>query len=288
MRAQLLNGKSIAKSIQHSLKEEISYLVNQYQIRPKLASIQIGNNEIINSYAEAQKDLTSYLGIDFQLHCIKKEVNQRKVIDLINDLNDDKTITAIILLLPLPEGFKQKEVISSIAPSKDAEGIHPVNLGKLFYKKEDNLSDLIVPCTVEAVMQLLDYTKVQLKGKEVIIVSHSEIIGKPLSILLLNRLATVTVCHIKTKDLKKHIQEAEIVISATGKANLIKGEWIKDKAIVIDIGTSKVGSKIVGDVEFEKAKDYASFITPVPGGVGPLTVSMLMRNIVKLYKLQRR
>ncbi|HDM37981.1 MAG TPA: bifunctional 5,10-methylenetetrahydrofolate dehydrogenase/5,10-methenyltetrahydrofolate cyclohydrolase, partial [Candidatus Omnitrophica bacterium] len=239
-------------------------------------------------YAEAQKDLTSYLGIDFQLHCIKKEVNQRKVIDLINDLNDDKAITAIILLLPLPEGFKQKEIISSIAPSKDAEGVHPVNLGKLFYKKEDNLSDLIVPCTVEAVMQLLDYTKVQLKGKEVIIISHSEIIGKPLSILLLNRLATVTVCHIKTKDLKKHIQDAEIVISATGKANLIKGEWIKDKAIVIDIGTSKVGSKIVGDVEFEKAKDYASFITPVPGGVGPLTVSMLMRNIVKLYKLQRR
>ena len=118
MRAQLLNGKSIAKSIQHSLKEEISYLVNQYQIRPKLASIQLGSNEVINSYTEAQKDLASYLGIDFQLHCIKEEVNQRKVIDLINDLNDDKTVTAIILLLPLPEGFKQKEVSHQLPPVK--------------------------------------------------------------------------------------------------------------------------------------------------------------------------
>jgi methylenetetrahydrofolate dehydrogenase (NADP+)/methenyltetrahydrofolate cyclohydrolase len=185
----------------------------------------------------------------------------------------------------LPGQIDYKKISQFILPEKDVEGMHPANIGKIVFGKAN-----ILPCTPAAVMELLKEAGVDLYGKEVVIVGHSEIVGKPLALLLLEKFATVTVCHIGTSKagkLEEHIMKAEVLIVAVGKAGLIKGEWIKEGAIVIDVGINRVGDKIVGDVEFETAEKRASYITPVPGGVGPLTVTMLMRNVVEAAKLQQ-
>ena len=186
--------------------------------------------------------------------------------------------------MPLPPQIDYKKISQFIVPEKDVEGMHPVNIGKIIFAKAK-----ILPCTAAAVMELLKETGVDLYGREVVVVGHSEIVGKPLALLLLDRFATVTVCHIgtsKAQKLEEHVRKAEVLIVAVGKAGLIKGDWIKEGAIVIDVGINRVGDKIVGDVEFETAEKKASYITPVPGGVGPLTVTMLMRNLVEATKLQ--
>jgi methylenetetrahydrofolate dehydrogenase (NADP+)/methenyltetrahydrofolate cyclohydrolase len=187
--------------------------------------------------------------------------------------------------MPLPRHIDYKTVLLHICPSKDVEGMHPENLGKIILDKAR-----VLPCTAAAVMELLSTTGVNLYGKEVVVVGHSEIVGKPLSLLLLNKFATTTVCHIATSDagkLVEHVNSAEILIVAVGRANLIRGEWIKEGAIVIDVGINRVDDKIVGDVEFATAFDRAAQITPVPGGVGPLTTTILMRNLIEATKLQK-
>ena len=212
--------------------------------------------------------------------------NDYIVIDKINPGYDwvfeDDSVTAIILQLPVPKDIDAKKLVDLISPSKDAEGMTPENLGRIL------LGDYkIAPCTAMAVMELLESTKVNLYGKEVVIVGHSEIVGKPLSLMLLNKFATTTVCHIATGErgvLSEHVKRAEILIVAVGKAQIIKGDWIKDGAIVIDVGINRIGDKILGDVEFETALKRASYITPVPGGVGPLTTMILMKNTVELFK----
>ena len=225
------------------------------------------------------------------------------LIEKIKELNNRDEITAIILQQPLTEkimraeekgGGAKRAFEQFINPKKDAEGIHLKNLGSLFYgsKLETASFDKLAPCTAMAVMELLDSLnkdprEEDLRGKEVVIVGHSKIIGKPLSLLLLNRFATITVCHIATSErshLEEHIKRAEVLISAVGKPGLIKGGWIKEGAVVIDVGTSRINGKLRGDVEFDKAKDRASYITPVPGGVGPLTTTMLMKNVITLFR----
>ena len=190
----------------------------------------------------------------------------------------------IIIQMPLPASIDYKKISQYIEPAKDVEGMHPANIGKLLFGKSK-----LVPCTAAAAMELINSTGVDLYGKEVVIVGHSEIVGKPLAMLLLDKFATVTVCHIGTSKagkLEEHVKQAEILIVAVGKAGLIKGHLIKEGAIVIDVGINRVADKIVGDVEFEAAEKRASWITPVPGGVGPLTVTMLMRNLVEAAKSQ--
>jgi methylenetetrahydrofolate dehydrogenase (NADP+)/methenyltetrahydrofolate cyclohydrolase len=192
----------------------------------------------------------------------------------------------MIIQMPLPQQIDYKKISQFILPEKDAEGMHPANIGKIVFGKAR-----ILPCTPAAVMELLNSTGIDLYGKEAVVVGHSEIVGKPLCLLLLEKFATVTVCHIGTSKagkLEEHVRKAEILIVAVGKAGLIKGEWVKDGAIVIDVGINRVADKIVGDVEFEGAEKHASYITPVPGGVGPLTVTMLMRNLVEAARLQKR
>ena len=187
--------------------------------------------------------------------------------------------------MPLPSQIDYKKISQFVRPEKDVEGMHPANIGKIVFGKAT-----ILPCTPAAVMELLKETGADLYGKEVVIVGHSEIVGKPLALLLLDKFATVTVAHIGTSKagkLEEHVRRAEVLIVAVGKAGIIKGEWIKEGAIVIDVGINRVGDKIVGDVEFETAEKRASYITPVPGGVGPLTVTMLMRNLVQAPKLQQ-
>jgi methylenetetrahydrofolate dehydrogenase (NADP+)/methenyltetrahydrofolate cyclohydrolase len=279
--AKLLEGKPLAEKIKEAIKLEISALGK----KPVLASIQIGENAGADAYVKSQKRLAENLGIDYQLHKLNQETTEIELIEFMHELNSDKSVNGIIIQMPLPAHIDYKKISQFILPEKDVEGMHPANMGKITFGNAK-----ILPCTPFAVMELLKETGIDLYGKEVVVVGHSEIVGKPLSLLLLDKFATVTVCHIGTSKagkLEEHVRKAEVLIVAVGKAGLIKGEWVKEGAIVIDVGINRVGDKIVGDVEFEAAEKSASYITPVPGGVGPLTVTMLMRNLVEAAKLQQ-
>ncbi|MFH1640743.1 MAG: bifunctional 5,10-methylenetetrahydrofolate dehydrogenase/5,10-methenyltetrahydrofolate cyclohydrolase [Candidatus Omnitrophota bacterium] len=279
--AKLLEGKPQAEKIKEEIKREILALGR----KPVLASIQIGENAGADAYVRSQKKAAENLGIDYQLHKLNQEINEAELIEFVRSLNSDKGVNGIIIQMPLPAQVDYKKISQFILPEKDVEGMHPANMGKVAFGKAK-----IIPCTPAAVMELLKLTEADLYGKEVVIVGHSEIVGKPLALLLLDKFATVTVCHIGTSKagkLEEHVKKAEVLIVAVGKAGLIKGEWVKEGAIVIDVGINRVEGKIVGDVEFEAAEKRASYITPVPGGVGPLTVTMLMRNLVEAARSQQ-
>ena len=277
---RLLEGKPIATRIKDKLQKQIQDL----SLKPVLVSIQVGENAGAEAYANSQEKVAKNLGIEYKFLRLKEDIKEKELIDFIQKLNEDKGIDGIILQMPLPAHIDYKKMSNFILPQKDAEGMHPANMGKITFGKAE-----ILPCTPAAVMELLKESGIDLYGKEVVIVGHSEIVGKPLSLLLLDKFATVTVCHIGTSQagkLDEHIRSAEVVIVAVGRAGLIKGEWIRQGAVVIDVGINRVKDKIVGDVEFEEAAKLASWITPVPGGVGPLTVTMLMRNLVEAVKFQ--
>ncbi len=279
--AKLLEGKPLAEKIKEEIKEQVGSLKR----KPVLASIQCGENPGAEAYARSQKKTAESLGIEYQFHKLSQNTTEATLIEFIQKLNSNKSVNGIIIQMPLPAHIDYKKISQFVSPDKDAEGMHPANIGKILFGKAK-----ILPCTPAAVMVLLNSSGINLYGKEVVVVGHSEIVGKPVSLLLLDKFATVTVCHIGTSQagkLEEHVKSAEVLIVAVGKAELIKGEWVKDGAIVIDVGINRVGDKIVGDVEFECAEKHASYITPVPGGVGPLTVTMLMRNVVEAAKLQQ-
>jgi methylenetetrahydrofolate dehydrogenase (NADP+)/methenyltetrahydrofolate cyclohydrolase len=279
--AKLLEGKPIAEKIKESIRQEVQSLAHP----PVLVSVQVGDNPGAEAYAKSQKKTAETLGIEYQFHKLAQDTTEEALIEFIQKLNAEKSVNGMIIQMPLPAHIDYKKISQFILPEKDVEGMHPANIGKIVFGKAT-----ILPCTVAAVMELLKETGLDLYGKEVVVVGHSEIVGKPLSLLLLEKFATVTVCHIGTSKagkLQEHVGRAEVLIVAVGKAGLIKGEWIKEGAIVIDVGINRVADKIVGDVEFEGAEKRASVITPVPGGVGPLTVTMLMRNVVTAAKLQQ-
>lgn len=279
--AELLEGKPLAEKIKEEIKQQVQALGRQ----PVLASILVGENAGAESYCKSQKKTAEALGIEYQFHKLGADTTENALIEFIKKLNADKSINGIIIQMPLPNQIDYRKISQFILPEKDAEGMHPANIGKILFGKAK-----ILPCTPAAVMELLNATGVDLYGKEVVIVGHSEIVGKPLSLLLLDKFATVTVCHIGTSKagkLEEHVKRAEVLIVAVGKAGLIKGDWVKEGAIVVDVGINRLADKIVGDVEFEEAEKRASWITPVPGGVGPLTVTMLMRNLIEATKLQQ-
>ncbi len=278
--AKLLEGKPIAQKIKEDLKNQIQSL----KAKPVLASVQVGDNAQAESYAKQQKKTAENLGIEYQFHKLSQDTSEKTLIECIEKLNSDKSVNGIIIQMPLPKQIDYKKMSQFISPQKDVEGMHPVNIGKIIFGKAK-----IIPCTAAAVMELLNAASVDLYGREVVVVGHSEIVGKPLSLLLLEKFATTTVCHIATSEagrLPEHVGKAEVLIVAVGKAGLIKGSWIKQGAIVVDVGINRVEGKIVGDVEFPEAEKRASWITPVPGGVGPLTVTMLMRNLIEAVNLQ--
>lgn len=263
--AKLLEGKPIAERI----KEEIKGRIQSFKFKPVLASIVVGENAGALNYAKSQQKLAGELGIEYCLRTLPQGVAESQVVELIRKLNDDSQVNGIVIQMPLPEQIDGKSISRYILRGKDIEGVNSPVVG--------------------AVMELIKASGVDLYGREVVIVGHSEIVGKPLVFLLLDKFATVTVCHIGTSKagkLEEHVRRAEVLIVAVGKAGLIKGEWIKEGAVVIDVGINRVGDKIVGDVEFESAAKRASFITPVPGGVGPLTVAILMRNLVEAAQVK--
>ncbi|OQB10839.1 MAG: Bifunctional protein FolD protein [Candidatus Omnitrophica bacterium ADurb.Bin205] len=278
--AILLEGRLIAERI----KEDIRLKALSLKTRPSLASLIVGDNQGADSYAKSQAKTAEGLGIEYQIYKLPSSSSEDEIIGLIGKLNVNKSVNGIIIQNPLPERIDYKRVIFSMDPEKDIEGVRPGNIAEIIAGRAK-----FIPCTAYAVMELIAASKVSLYGKEVVIVGHSAIVGKPLAFLLLDKFATVTVCHIGTSQagkLEDHVRRAEVLIVAVGKAGLIKGEWVKEGAVVIDVGINRVNGKIVGDVEFPAAERKASFITPVPGGVGPVTVAMLMCNLVEAARLQ--
>lgn len=280
MACRLLDGKKIAKEIEDSLRMEIALLSARGKM--KLAALAIGDNPSSDMYMSAQRRTSASLGIEYSIKKYPAFVKQGELEKDIENLNKDSSVTGIMVQAPVPKTVKIEQLIRIIDPKKDAEGLNPVNMGKI---ASENWR--IAPCAASACFYLIEYSGVKMQGKETVIVGHSSIAGKPLALMMLSRLATVTVCHIGTYErglLEKHVRRAEILVSAAGKSALIKGRWIRKGAIVIDVGINAKNGKITGDVEFEEAKKRAACITPVPGGVGPVTTIMLMKNLLELYK----
>jgi methylenetetrahydrofolate dehydrogenase (NADP+) / methenyltetrahydrofolate cyclohydrolase len=296
--AKLLEGKVIADRIKQGLISTVAGLKQA----PVLASIIVGDDPGAVAYVKTQAKIAASLGIIYQAHHLADGVSEDELVDFILKLNSDVSVNGIIIQVPLPQHIDYMKICGFILPNKDVEGMHPTNIGKMLFGRAPlevapRAAGLltgrarIVSCTANAVMELLNSTGIDLYGKEVVVVGHSEIVGKPLAMLLLEKLATVTICHIATSQagkLKMHVENAQVLIVAVGQAGLIKGEWIKDGAIVIDVGINRLNGKIVGDVEFTEAAKRAAFITPVPGGVGPLTVAILMRNLVEAASAQQQ
>ena len=285
MAAQIIDGKRISGEIKEKLIKEIEELKKQ-GITPSLSAIQVGDDPGTGVYVRAQQRSCEKIGLGYELHQFKKDVSQKELRDFIARLNEDTGVSGIILQMPLPSQLDGRILQGMIDPKKDAEGVSPVNMGMVVYGKP-----LLAPCTAMAVMELINSVGVKLYGKEAVVVGHSDIVGKPTALLLLDKFVTTSVCHIATGErgtLPQYVSQAEILIVAVGKANLVKGEWVKEGAIVIDVGINRVEGKIVGDVEFEVAKERASYITPVPGGVGAVTTAMLLKNCVQAAKLQSK
>lgn len=283
---QLLDGKKVAAEMYEKLKVEVANL-KQEGITPKLVIILVGDSSASLSYIKSKRKAGEQIGIETEfLNYDPKEIDTEKLINKISELNNDSRVNGILVQLPLPAHINTPKIIKAIDPKKDSDGFTAYNLGKMFLSTEfENLS----PCTPQGIIKILESYKIAVEGKEVVVVGKSNIVGKPIAIMLLNRGATVTICHSKTKNLAEHTKRADILIAAVGKQNLIKAEMVKDGSVVIDVGINRnEEGKIVGDVDFENVASKTSFITPVPGGCGPMTVACLMQNVVISAKNQNK
>ncbi len=273
--SKIIDGKKIKNEIIDELKKEVKH----YMIKPCLAVIQIGDDPASTTYIKAKEKACDEIGIYFKHIKFNETTKEIEVINKILELNNDEYVHGILLQLPLPEGFNADKLINYIARNKDVDGLTDINIGKLYNNKPG-----LVSCTPLGIMKLLEHENIDVKGKNVTIIGRSNLVGKPLIGLLLNNDATVTVCHSKTENLSFHTKNADILIVAVGKKHLIKDTMVKKDAVVIDVGINKEDGKLYGDVDFDKVKEKALKITPVPGGVGPMTVAMLMTNVIKAYQ----
>lgn len=272
---KIINGKEISKRIKEELKQEIEV----FSRKPSLVVIQVGNDIASDVYIEGKKKASLEVGIDFKHLKYEEDVTEEVLIEKIQELNSDDMVDGILLQLPLPKHLNEVKIINYIDPSKDVDGLTITNIGKL-----TNKIDGLISCTPLGIMELLSAYNVELEGKHVVIVGRSNLVGKPLISLFLNNNATVTVCHSKTKDLSEYTKQADILVVAVGKQNLINRDMIKKGVVIIDVGINRVEGKLYGDVYYLDVFDKVSLITPVPGGVGPMTVTMLLKNVVKCYK----
>ncbi|MDE6886446.1 MAG: bifunctional methylenetetrahydrofolate dehydrogenase/methenyltetrahydrofolate cyclohydrolase FolD [Helicobacteraceae bacterium] len=279
--AKILDGKSLSQNIEKDLALEVQNLHNQ-GIKVCLCVILVGDNPASTSYVNMKARACKRVGIESKLLHFDETITQKKLLEEIDKLNKDKNINGILVQLPLPRHIEAGKILESVDASKDVDGFNPCNSGKLCAN-----IDSFVPATPLGIINLLKHYNISLEGKEVAIIGASNIVGKPLLLLMLNAGATISICHILTKDLKLHTLKADIVCVGVGKANLLSADMIKENAIIIDIGINKLeNGKIVGDVDFENVSKKASYITPVPGGVGPMTISALLQNTIKSAKIQ--
>ncbi|MCQ2880966.1 bifunctional methylenetetrahydrofolate dehydrogenase/methenyltetrahydrofolate cyclohydrolase FolD [Helicobacter pylori] len=280
----LLDGQALACNIEKDLKNKIQIISTQTHKRPKLAVILVGKDPASITYVNMKIKACQRVGMDFDLKTLQEDITEAELLSLIKDYNTDQNISGVLVQLPLPRHIDTKMILEAIDPNKDVDGFHPLNIGKLCTQKESFL-----PATPMGVMRLLKHYHIEIKGKDVAIIGASNIIGKPLSMLMLNAGASVSVCHILTKDISFYTQNADIVCVGVGKPDLIKASMLKKGAVVVDIGINHLNDgRIVGDVDFNNAQKVAGFITPVPKGVGPMTIVSLLENTLIAFEKQQR
>lgn len=279
MTANIIDGKMVASEIRGQIKKEVGQLASK-GVRPGLAAVLVGDNPASQVYVRNKRKACEEAGIYSEEHKLPSDLKQDDLIKLIKDLNGDQKINGILVQLPLPGHIDSKVIFESVSPDKDVDGFHPYNVGRL------TIGDPIFsPCTPLGVMVLLEYYGIKIDGKNAVVVGRSNIVGKPLMLMLLHRNATVTVCHSKTSDLKEKCRAADILMVAAGKPKMIKGDMVKAGAVVIDVGINREDNGgLVGDVDFEEVSKRAGWITPVPGGVGPMTIAMLLKNTLESAK----
>ncbi|EAG0830156.1 bifunctional methylenetetrahydrofolate dehydrogenase/methenyltetrahydrofolate cyclohydrolase FolD [Listeria monocytogenes] len=276
---EIIDGKKLAKEIQEKVTREVAELVKEGK-KPGLAVVLVGDNQASRTYVRNKQKRTEEAGMKSVLIELPENVTEEKLLSVVEELNEDKTIHGILVQLPLPEHISEEKVIDTISYDKDIDGFHPVNVGNLFIGK-----DSFVPCTPAGIIELIKSTGTQIEGKRAVVIGRSNIVGKPVAQLLLNENATVTIAHSRTKDLPQVAKEADILVVATGLAKFVKKDYIKPGAIVIDVGMDRdENNKLCGDVDFDDVVEEAGFITPVPGGVGPMTITMLLANTLKAAK----
>jgi len=278
----VLDGRAAAQEVQRQVRQEVDRLSKESGVVPGLATVLIGDNPVSRVYVSSKEKACREVGIVSVGFRLPAAVSLSEVLALIASLNQRADIHGILVQLPLPGHLEEARVIEAILPEKDVDGLHPYNQGRLL-RGQGGLR----PCTPLGAMYLLDKTNIDPEGKRAVVIGRSLLVGRPVALLLLERHATVTLCHSHTRDLAQEVKRAEILVSATGRPGLVKGEWIKEGAVVIDVGISRLSDGTLrGDVEFTTARERASFITPVPGGVGPMTVAMLLANTVRAAKMQ--
>lgn len=271
----LIDGKIVSSKIRDNLKVEVQKL-NDIGVKPGLAVIIVGHDPASQSYVKSKENASRKLGFYSLKKSFDEKISEEDLLSEIIKLNNDPKIHGILVQLPLPKHINEKKVIETIIPEKDVDGFHPINAGKLLIG-EDSLK----PCTPFGIMRLLEEYNIDIESKKAVVIGRSNIVGKPISLMLLEKNATVTICHSRTKNLEEITRSADIVVVALGVPKFLTGDMVKDEVIVIDVGINRVDGKIVGDVDFDAVKEKASYITPVPGGVGPMTITMLMENTVK-------
>lgn len=275
MTATVVNGREIAKQMREKIAQEIS----RFTIPLCITTLMVGHETSSDLYLKLRDAACKEVGIHSSHQVLEKSVSEQDVIQKIEELNTSKKVHGILIQYPVPSHISQERLMSAILPQKDVEGLHPLNMGNTLLGREH-----LVPCTPQAVLEILQKYSEPLQGKDVTIVSHSNIVGKPLAALLLNRNATVSICHVFSKDISIYTKQADILISATGVPKLITKDHVKNNAIVIDVGIIKTKDGICGDVDFESVKKQAKILTPVPGGVGPVTIACSLKNMVKTYR----
>lgn len=274
----IIDGKKLAQKIRLELKTE----AEKFKTRPKLAVILVGNDPASKIYVRNKNKACEEVGINYEEHVLEETTKMEDLLQLIDRLNSDDSINGILLQAPLPKHLEINRAFEEISPIKDVDGFNPINVGKLLIGE-----DTFISCTPYGIIKMLEEYNIPIQGKNAVVVGRSNIVGKPLAQCLLNKNATVIICHSKTENLSNYTKNADILISAVGKANLITADMVKEGATVIDVGMNRNDNgKLCGDVDFENVKEIASYITPVPGGVGPMTITMLMNNVIKAYKMQ--
>jgi len=286
--ATIIDGKAIAAEIRQEVKMEVERLKAKYGKVPGLATVLVGDNPASATYVRMKGQACEELGMYSVKPTLPADATQEQVEGLVRELNADPSIHGILVQLPLPPHLNERAVLSAISLEKDVDGFHPINIGRLAMKGHE---PLFIPCTPYGVMVLLERTGVKLEGSRAVVLGRSNIVGLPVSLLLLHANATVTICHSRTRDLPSVTREADVLVVAVGRPEMVRGDWVKPGAVVIDVGvnqvpdpTRKSGYRLVGDVAFDEVKEVASAITPVPGGVGPMTIAMLMQNTLRAFK----
>ena len=275
MRAALIDGKAIAAEIRKELKTRCEALVSK-GVQPGLAVVLVGEDPASEIYVRNKEKACQKVGIASTVFRLPKETTEEALIERIQALNADPSIHGILLQLPLPQGMEEHKILQLIDPSKDVDGFHVYNMGALVTGNQGFL-----PCTPKGCMRLLEKTGIEIAGKDAVVVGRSNIVGKPMALLLLQKNATVTLCHSKTKNIGEHLRRADIVVAAVGKPEMITGDMIKPGAVVLDVGVNRVDGRVVGDVAFDSVAEVAGYLTPVPGGVGPMTIAMLIENTLE-------